>query len=47
MTGNEEYEEVVERGSFGRESSQNILREIISGWWKLRKLVSGKTNAIP
>lgn len=32
MTGIEKYEGIVERGSLGIESSQNILGEIISGW---------------
>lgn len=31
MTGIEKYEGIVERGSLGIESSQNILGEIISG----------------
>lgn len=32
LTDNKEYEEIVERGSLGTESSQNILGKIISGW---------------
>lgn len=31
VTGNGEYERIVERSSLGIESSKSILREIISG----------------